>query len=51
MLFAGFAVADPGHFGARHHLTMVGVVLAGVLGDVGATGRVRGRPRRAHGAA
>ncbi len=32
MLFAGFAVADPGQSGAHHHLTLPGVVLAGVLG-------------------
>lgn len=34
MLFAGFAVADPGSSGAHHHLTMVGVVLAGLLGTL-----------------
>jgi membrane protein DedA with SNARE-associated domain len=34
MLFAGFAVADPGGSGAHHHLTMVGVVLAGLLGTL-----------------
>jgi membrane protein DedA with SNARE-associated domain len=34
MLFAGFAVADPGQSGAEHHLTMVGVVLAGLLGTM-----------------
>jgi membrane protein DedA with SNARE-associated domain len=34
MLFAGFAVADPGHSGAHHHLTMTAVVLAGLLGTV-----------------
>src|ERR1700729_3389168 len=35
MLFAGFAVADPGQSGAtQHHLTMVGVVLAGLLGTM-----------------
>jgi membrane protein DedA with SNARE-associated domain len=37
MLFAGFAVADPGasfanH--AHHHLTLVGIVAAGVLGNL-----------------
>jgi membrane protein DedA with SNARE-associated domain len=32
MLFAGFAVADPGQSGAQHHLTMVGVIAAGLLG-------------------
>lgn len=35
LLFAGFAVADPGQSGAtHHHLTMVGVVLAGLLGTM-----------------
>jgi membrane protein DedA with SNARE-associated domain len=34
MLFAGFAVADPGGSGAHHHLTMTGVVLAGLLGTM-----------------
>ncbi len=34
MLFAGFAVADPGQSGAQHHLTMLGVVLAGLLGTL-----------------
>jgi membrane protein DedA with SNARE-associated domain len=34
MLFAGFAVADPSQSGAHHHLTMVGVVLAGLLGTM-----------------
>lgn len=34
MLFAGFAVADPGSSGAHHHLTMVGIVLAGLLGTM-----------------
>jgi membrane protein DedA with SNARE-associated domain len=34
MLFAGFAVADPGSSGAHHHLTMVGVVLVGLLGTL-----------------
>ncbi len=34
MLFAGFAVADPGSSGAHHHLTMTGVVLAGLLGTL-----------------
>lgn len=34
MLFAGFAVADPGSSGAHHHLTMVGIVLAGLLGTL-----------------
>ncbi len=34
MLFAGFAVADPGGSGAHHHLTLTGVVLAGLLGTL-----------------
>jgi membrane protein DedA with SNARE-associated domain len=34
MLFAGFAVADQAGSGAHHHLTMVGVVLAGLLGTL-----------------
>jgi membrane protein DedA with SNARE-associated domain len=34
MLFAGFAVADPGQSGAHHHLTMVGIVLAGLIGTM-----------------
>lgn len=34
MLFAGFAVADPGSSGAHHHLTMPGVILAGLLGTL-----------------
>jgi membrane protein DedA with SNARE-associated domain len=34
MLFAGFAVADPALSGAQHHLTMTGVVLAGLLGTM-----------------
>jgi membrane protein DedA with SNARE-associated domain len=34
MLFAGFAVADPGGSGAHHHLTMPGIVLAGLLGTM-----------------
>jgi membrane protein DedA with SNARE-associated domain len=34
MLFAGFAVADPGGSGAHHRLTMVGIVLAGLLGTL-----------------
>jgi membrane protein DedA with SNARE-associated domain len=34
MLFAGFAVADPSQSGAHHHLTMVGIVLAGLLGTM-----------------
>jgi membrane protein DedA with SNARE-associated domain len=34
MLFAGFAVADPTQSGAHHHLTITGVVLAGLLGTM-----------------
>ena len=34
MLFAGFAVADKVESGAHHHLTLLGVVLAGLLGTL-----------------
>ncbi len=34
MLFAGFAVADKTGSGAHHHLTMTGIVLAGLLGSL-----------------
>jgi membrane protein DedA with SNARE-associated domain len=34
MLFAGFAVADPTQSGASHHMTMTGVILAGLLGTM-----------------
>jgi membrane protein DedA with SNARE-associated domain len=34
MLFAGFAVADRAASGAHHHLTLLGIVLAGVLGTL-----------------
>jgi membrane protein DedA with SNARE-associated domain len=34
MLFAGFAVADPGGSSAHHHLTLLGIVVAGVLGNL-----------------
>jgi membrane protein DedA with SNARE-associated domain len=34
MLFAGFAVADPGQSAAHHHLALIGVVAAGVLGNL-----------------
>jgi membrane protein DedA with SNARE-associated domain len=34
MLFAGFAVADPGASSAHHHLTLLGVVAAGVFGNL-----------------
>src|SRR5205807_10182755 len=33
-LFAGFAVASPGASSAEHHLTLFGIVLAGVLGNL-----------------
>jgi membrane protein DedA with SNARE-associated domain len=34
MLFAGFAVANPGGSHAHHHLTILGIVAAGVLGNL-----------------
>jgi membrane protein DedA with SNARE-associated domain len=34
MLFAGFAVADPGQSASQHHLTLVGVILVGLLGTM-----------------
>jgi membrane protein DedA with SNARE-associated domain len=34
MLFAGFAVADPGASNAEHHLTLFGIVAAGVIGNL-----------------
>ncbi len=34
MLFAGFAVADQSQSGAQHHLTMTGIILAGLLGTL-----------------
>jgi membrane protein DedA with SNARE-associated domain len=34
MLFAGFAVADHGQSASHHHLTMIGIVLAGLLGTM-----------------
>ncbi len=34
MLFAGFAVADPHQSGSAHHLTLIGVILAGLLGSM-----------------
>jgi membrane protein DedA with SNARE-associated domain len=34
MLFAGFAVADPTQSAAHHHMTMTGVVVAGLLGTM-----------------
>jgi membrane protein DedA with SNARE-associated domain len=55
MLFAGFAVANPGQ--SSHHLTLAGVVIAGVLGNlvgswlaygVGRFGRVELVERHGH---
>jgi len=34
MLFAGFAVADPGQSSTHHHLTLLGIVVVGVLGNL-----------------
>jgi membrane protein DedA with SNARE-associated domain len=34
MLFAGFAVADPGASAAHHHLTLAGIVAVGVAGNL-----------------
>lgn len=34
MLFAGFAVADPTQSASHHHMTMTGVILAGLLGTM-----------------
>lgn len=34
MLFAGFAVADPGASAAHHRLTLLGIVAAGVAGNL-----------------
>jgi len=34
MLFAGFAVADPSQSGASHHMTMTGIILAGLIGSM-----------------
>jgi membrane protein DedA with SNARE-associated domain len=34
MLFAGFAVAEPGASTAHHHLTLLGIVAAGVAGNL-----------------
>jgi membrane protein DedA with SNARE-associated domain len=34
MLFAGFAVADPGQSASHHHLTLVGIILAGLVGSM-----------------
>jgi len=57
MMFAGFAVADPTSSAAHHHLTIVGIVAAGVLGNlvgswiaygVGRAGRVELIERHGH---
>lgn len=34
MLFAGFAVAEPARSASSHHLTMLGIILAGVIGSM-----------------
>jgi membrane protein DedA with SNARE-associated domain len=34
MLFAGFAVADPNQSASHHHLTLIGIVLAGLIGTI-----------------
>jgi len=34
MLFAGFAVANPGESASHHHMTMLGIILAGLLGTM-----------------
>ena len=34
MLFAGFAVTNPGAAAAHHHLTLLGIVAAGVVGNL-----------------
>lgn len=34
MLFAGFAVADPTQSATHHHMTMTGVILAGLIGTM-----------------
>jgi membrane protein DedA with SNARE-associated domain len=34
MLFAGFAAADPDQSASHHHLTLLGVILAGLLGTM-----------------
>jgi membrane protein DedA with SNARE-associated domain len=57
MLFAGFAVANPDQSAAHHHLTLVGIIVAGVLGNlvgswiaygVGRAGRVELIERHGH---
>jgi membrane protein DedA with SNARE-associated domain len=34
MLFAGFAVANPEQSASHHHMTMLGIILAGLLGTM-----------------
>jgi membrane protein DedA with SNARE-associated domain len=34
MLFAGFAVADPGQSASHHHMTMTGIILVGLIGTM-----------------
>jgi membrane protein DedA with SNARE-associated domain len=34
MLFGGFAVADPSQSASSHHMTMLGIILAGLLGSM-----------------
>jgi membrane protein DedA with SNARE-associated domain len=34
MLFAGFAAADPNQSASHHHLTLIGVIIAGLLGTM-----------------
>jgi membrane protein DedA with SNARE-associated domain len=34
MLFAGFAVANPGQSASHHHMTLIGIVLAGLAGTM-----------------
>jgi membrane protein DedA with SNARE-associated domain len=34
MLFAGFAAADPDQSASHHHMTLLGVILAGLLGTM-----------------
>ena len=34
MLFAGFAVANPGQSASHHHMTMLGIIVAGLLGTM-----------------
>ena len=57
MLFAGFAVAAPASSHAHHHLTLLGIVAAGVLGNlvgswiaygVGRAGRIELIERHGH---